>query len=282
MPGASEVKADMVGDVSFRRSQTDKKATNKQKCLVVCSRNVSSRNRHLMLDLQGLMPHARPHPKIEMRADVGDQLEELSHLHRCNSVMYLEARKRETAYLWLAQAPEGPSVKLELLNVHTSSELRMAGNCLKFSRPLLHFDREFDNVPHLRIIKSLLVQGFNTPLYHPKSKPFVDHVLCFFVLDGRIWFRNYQIAPEKRVSDTEMMEIGPRFILNPIAIFNGCCRGSVLWKNPDAVAPSTKRRDKKLRALDKVVANEKVAEKSERHKKINPAPAPSPLANVFH
>jgi ribosome biogenesis protein BRX1 len=25
-------------------------------------------------------------------------------------------------------------------------------------------------------------------------KPFVDHVFCFSVLDGRIWFRNYQVA----------------------------------------------------------------------------------------
>jgi ribosome biogenesis protein BRX1 len=272
---------DMVGDVSFRRTSTDKQATNKQKCLVVCTRNVSSRNRHLMIDLQNLMPHARPHPKIEMRIDVGDQLQELAGLHRCNSVMYLEARKREAAFLWLAQAPDGPSVKLELLNVHTSSELRMAGNCLKFSRPLLHFDREFDNIPHLRIIKSLLVQGFNTPLYHPKSKPFVDHMLCFFHLDGKIWFRNYQLAPEKKIVDVEMMEVGPRFILNPIAVFDGCCRGAVLWRNPDAIAPSERRKSKKLRALDKMKANERIAEKSTRHRTENPAPAKSPLADVF-
>jgi ribosome biogenesis protein BRX1 len=272
---------DIVGDVGFRRTTTDKKATNKQKCLVLCSRNVSSRNRHLMHDLQGLMPHARSHPKIEMRVDVGDQIQELSQLHRCNSVMYLEARKRETAYLWLAQSPEGPSVKLELLNVHTASEMRMAGNCLKFSRPLLHFDREFDCVPHLRIIKALLVQGFNTPLYHPKSKPFVDHMLCFFVLDGRIWFRNYQITPDKRIADVDMLEVGPRFILNPIAIFDGCCRGSVLWKNPTATNPSEKRKTKKLLSLQKQQANEEVVKKSEKHKRINPAPTPSPLAGVF-
>ena len=271
----------MVGDVSFRRSTTDKKMTDRQKALHVSSRNISSRNRHLMLDLQGLIPHARPHPKIEMRADVGDQLQEIAGLHRCNSVMYLEARKRETAFLWLAQAPNGPSAKLELLNVHTSSELRMAGNCLKFSRPLLHFDREFDSVPHLRIIKSLLTQAFNTPQYHPKSKPFVDHQLCFFFLDGHIWFRNYQITPEKKVADTELMEVGPRFILNPVAIFDGCCRGSVLWKNPDAAAPSARRKDKKLRALEKAKANEKVAAQSTRHKTKNPAPEDGPLAKVF-
>lgn len=273
--------ADIVGDVSFRRSQTEKRSTNRQKCLVVCSRNVSSRNRHFLGDLQNLMPHARPHPKIELRADISDRLQELSALHRCNSIMFMEARKRETAFLWLAQAPDGPSVKFELLNVHTAGELRMAGNALKFSRPLLHFDSEFDNTPHLRIIKSLLVQSFNTPLYHPKSKPFVDHMLSFFHLDGRIWFRNYQITAEKRVLDTELMEVGPRFILNPVAIFDGCCRGSVLWKSSTVQAPSEKRRDKKVRALEKKQLNEAVAVKSERHKVKNPAPEPSPFARVF-
>lgn len=273
--------ADLVGDVSFRRTQTEKRMTNKQKCLVVCSRSVSSRNRHLILDLQSMMPHARSHPKIEMRIDVADQLQEICTLHRCNSIMYLEARKREAAYMWLGQAPNGPSVKLELLNVHTASELRMAGNCLKYSRPMLHFDREFDVVPHLRILKSLLVQTFNVPLYHPKSKPFVDHILGFFFLDGRIWFRCYQLGVEKRVSDMDLLEVGPRFILNPVAIFDGCCRGAVLWRNPDVVSSTEKHKTRKLRALEKVQANERIAAKSQRHKKRNPAPQPSATDSVF-
>ena len=36
-------------------------------------------------------------------------------------------------------------------------------------------------------------QMFATPNMHPKSKPFYDHVLGFTYLDGRIWFRNFQV-----------------------------------------------------------------------------------------
>ena len=40
----------------------------------------------------------------------------------------------------------------------------------------------------------MLTQAFATPRRHPRSKPFLDHVLAFSVADGRIWLRNYQVA----------------------------------------------------------------------------------------
>ncbi len=49
----------------------------------------------------------------------------------------------------------------------------------------------------LRVCKYFLPywrQIFSTPYYHPKSKPFVDHVFLFGILDGKIWFRNYQVS----------------------------------------------------------------------------------------
>ena len=84
-----------------------------------------------------------------------------------------------------------------------------------------------------------------------RSKPFIDHVLTFSILDGKIWFRNYQIvaaetdpgasalaaaaaaAQEKaggRVAKGRasagkkgeekpptLVEIGPRFVLTPVS-----------------------------------------------------------------
>lgn len=37
------------------------------------------------------------------------------------------------------------------------------------------------------------MQIFSTPCYHPKSKPFIDHILSFSIEDNRIWFRNFQV-----------------------------------------------------------------------------------------
>ena len=70
----------------------------------------------------------------------------------------------------------------------------MTGNCLMGSRPLLVFDSAFDKSPELRLVKALFKQVFAVPRGHPKSKPFVDHIMSFFFLDGRIWIRNYQIS----------------------------------------------------------------------------------------
>ena len=45
-----------------------------------------------------------------------------------------------------------------------------------------------------------------TPKNHPKSQPFVDHVLNFSIVDNKIWVRNFQIS-----DDTEgLAEVGPR------------------------------------------------------------------------
>lgn len=94
------------------------------------------------------------------------------------------------------------------------AELKMTGNCLRGSRPLLSFDPTFTKDPHYAVLKELLVQIFGVPNHHPKSQPFFDHVYTFMILDNRIWFRNYQILSE----DGALAEIGPRFVLNPVSI----------------------------------------------------------------
>ena len=55
------------------------------------------------------------------------------------------------------------------------------------------FAQAFDEQPHLQLLKEMLTQAFATPKRHPKSKPFLDHVINFSVAEGRIWLRNYQV-----------------------------------------------------------------------------------------
>jgi len=55
----------------------------------------------------------------------------------------------------------------------------------------------------------LLFQTFSTPNHHPRSKPFVDHVMTFSIADDRVWFRNFQILQE----NGEMVEIGERSLV---------------------------------------------------------------------
>jgi len=96
---------------------------------------------------------------------------------------------------------------------------------------LQHFEDEI----LWRLCKEVLTHIFNVPQFHPNSKPGVDHCLSFLVTDNRIWFRNYQVFSEpqnKTVESQELYEIGPRFVLNPICVLDGCMLGIVLYKNP--------------------------------------------------
>jgi len=187
-------------------------------------------------------------------------------------------------YLWLAKTPTGPSVRFHVSNVHTMEELKFTGNFLKGSRPIISFDKNFDNEPYLRLIKELLSQIFSTPNKHPNSKPFIDHVISFFLCDGRIWFRCYEIAdehdPELNKTKRVLIETGPRFVLNPIKILSGSFGGSVLYENANYVSPNTIRSMMKNRGsmdYEQRIINEK--EKLKR--KEENAPVPDVLDDVF-
>jgi ribosome biogenesis protein BRX1 len=77
--------------------------------------------------------------------------------------------------------------------------------------------------------------------------------LFFHIPLYQIWVRNYQIVEEqatnaleaqktKKLSGqaeaTSLVEIGPRFVLNPIRIFRGPFGGQTLFQNPDFVSPN--------------------------------------------
>jgi ribosome biogenesis protein BRX1 len=99
-------------------------------------------------------------------------------LQGCSSIVFFEARKKKDLYVWMSKAPDGPSVKFLATNgmlclmtqlcgvmshlefvfiqmvethrsegylshpvfvVHTMAELKLSGNHLKGSRPVLSF-----------------------------------------------------------------------------------------------------------------------------------------------
>lgn len=201
-----------------------------------------------MKDIRTLMPHHRPESKLD-RTKTLSVVNEICSMKHCNKAVLFEGRRKKDLYMWLANVPNGPSAKFLIENVHTMAELKMTGNCLRGSRPLLSFDDKFTQIPHLILLKELLVQIFGVPNYHPKSQPFFDHVYTFTYLDRRIWFRNFQILSE----DGGLAEIGPRFVLNPVKIFEGSFSNLALWENTDYVSPARQRQMLKKIAKDRYV-----------------------------
>ncbi|XP_076686888.1 ribosome biogenesis protein BRX1 homolog [Andrena cerasifolii] len=206
---------------------------NKQRVLVFATRGISYRHRHLMDDLKTLMPHHRPESKMEHTKQL-QVINEMCEMKNCNKAVLFEGRRKRDLYMWLSNVASGPCAKFLVENIYTMAELKMTGNCLKGSRPLLSFDEHFNKKPHYSLLKELLIQIFGVPNHHPKSQPFFDHVYTFSILDNRIWFRNFQILTE----DGGLAEIGPRFVLNPIKIFATSFGGEVLWDNPTYISPA--------------------------------------------
>ena len=174
--------------------------------------------------------------RVQMESkDRPSVINEICELRGCNSALYFEARKHKDLYLWVARSPQGPSAKFLVQNIHTAAELKFTGNHLMYSRPFLVFDAAFDAEPHLQLIKEMFMQAFNCPKGHRRSKPFMDHTLSFYVLDGRIWVRNYQVAKADATGETALVEVGPRFCLQLHRIFAGAFQGSTLYSNAEYV-----------------------------------------------
>ena len=123
--------------------------------MVVCSRGIAGRMRHLVKDLCDQIPNTKLESKLN-RKHVGDVIDEMCFEKSCNNCMFFEQRKQKDLFMWLAKSPAGPSAKFMVTNIHTSDELKLTGNCLKYSRPLLSFDVGFEKSTHLRLLKELI------------------------------------------------------------------------------------------------------------------------------
>ncbi|KAF0990869.1 hypothetical protein HZS_5370 [Henneguya salminicola] len=209
------------------------KKEEKLKVLIFCQSGITANVRVFSKNLLALLPHSRPEMKYGNDGLPG--IAEVLSLRNANRCIFFQVKKRRDVYAWMCCYPDGPTIKFLVENIETLDR-NFAGNCYIGTRAILSFSEEFDNQGiHLKLIKELLTQLFQTPPYIKSSK-FVDHVFHFSLLDGRIWFRNYQLSFE---SDTnKLTEIGPRFTLNPIAIFKGIFCGKILYKNSKYIPPS--------------------------------------------
>jgi len=252
---------------------------NKTRTLLIGSRGLDYRTRHFMSDLRSMMAHGKADTKMDKKNDRG-LIREMAEMKNCSKVLYFEGRKKKDLFLTVADVEEGPTIRFNVEGLNTMGELKFSGNCLKTSRPLLVFDKLFDTEPHWQLVKELFTQTFGTPKYHPKSQPFIDHVLNFSIHDNRVWMRNYQVIleGENKVKEDkfqpEVVEIGPRIVLNLQRIQEGPFSGQAIFLNPDYVGPNERRRANTLGKKDKSYFNKVVAKEHKEKMKAEVPDAP--------
>jgi ribosome biogenesis protein BRX1 len=227
------------------------------------------RHRHLLNDLCSLLPHTYKDTKLDTKSSnqYNVALNGLADLHSCNYIFFLEARKRgQDLYLWLAGAPNGPTIKFSVSNVHTMAELDFGGNCLKGGRGLVMFDKSFDEnmegYEHKTLIREMLKGVFCVPSKGVRGmKPFVDRIVGIYGLDGKIWIRIYEIRetendgkedlPKGSRTNISLVEVGPRMVLTPILVMEGSFGGPIIYENKQYVSPNQLRSEVRLRKASK-------------------------------
>ncbi|KAL1527215.1 hypothetical protein AB1Y20_015893 [Prymnesium parvum] len=197
--------------------------------LVLSTRGIKARDRHLQRDLLRLLPHAKLGHKLggeQQLSAVPAAAEEAG----CDTALLLDARDPRRLYLWLARCPGGPSAMFRVLNVHTVAELKMARRRAAAARTLLVFDRRFDEDAAKRVMRALLTRAFAVPAEGARrSQPKVQHTINFAWLDERIWVRVYRIVFDGTLQQTDITEIGPRLVLDPVRIIANSFSGALLY-----------------------------------------------------
>ena len=195
----------------------NQKFKTKQRTLVFSQRKIKPNIRHLMNNIRDMLPHAKGCEKHDTsRHDSLDYVNDLCMALNCSNTIFFQQVGTQ-AFMYMAKSPTGPTIKFRLHNISTMQELRMTGNCLKGSRPLLHFDKQFDSSPKWKLLKEMYTQMFSTPFKHPKSKPFVDHVFGFYIAEDKVWFRNYQVLmrQQKQGQNYELVETEDGDVVGP-------------------------------------------------------------------
>jgi len=229
--------------------------------------SLPDRHRHLLSDLHSLLPHTYKDTKLDTKSsnNYNTALNALADLHSCNYVFFLEARKHgQDLYLWLAKAPNGPTIKFGVTNVHTMGELGFGGNCLKGGRGIVVFDKSFDDEiagnEHKALLREMLRGVFCVPSKGIRGmKPFVDRVTGIYGLDGKIWIRIYEVreavdkenAVKSGGTDISLVEVGPRLVLTPVVILEGSFGGPVIYENKQFVSPNQLRSEARIRSAGK-------------------------------
>ncbi|KNH06058.1 ribosome biogenesis protein [Perkinsela sp. CCAP 1560/4] len=199
----------------------------RKRCVIVGTRSMSKRARHFLSDLHCLIPCSTLSKKLSTDKSLTEAMKWTTEAQGGGSSMMLHTTDGGTL-MWVTGGSSGPSASFVLKSLTTASELNTVRDDIGHSNNVLHFDKEFTEVPHLRVIKALLT-GIFGPQKRSAFKRSVDHVCSFFYYDGNVWLRNYTVNVEG--DDVELVEFGPRCALCPLAIIDGSFEGSCVWYN---------------------------------------------------
>jgi ribosome biogenesis protein BRX1 len=189
------------------------------KTIIATSSKKCGKLKKISQDLHNIIPDS----KISNNTTNKDYRYEFEYniLTQNNISMLFLKYKKKNSYLLISNAFYCLTYQLTLLNICTYDDYRFIGNCQKWSKSILMFDENFNEKPHLIILKPLLVEIFTSKSRNKLSKPVIDNVISFVYYKSKILLRIYQIKYLKNANSTKktknivLLEIGPRITFFP-------------------------------------------------------------------
>ena len=251
------------------------------KPMLLHTRGMIHQHAQVFENLRDLIPHAKREQAMNAKDFV--VLDQIAADRFCDTIGVFETRHKRVSsecYFWIATCPSGPSINFYVRDAQSIENLRLIGNSLKGSRPILQFDPRFNDGGVMEIAKWSLQRLFSVPFEDPHSKPFVDRTMSFIIEEGFIIMRHYQIQWGENGEETELAEIGPRVVLEPNYVLAGAFKGHKIWTNKEFVSPYKElKAERRKRAEMRNKAREKQAEREE--KKMNLPTIEDPNAGLF-
>lgn len=206
--------------------------------IVLVQRGITPRQRHVVRDLGTLFANAHFGEKLARRV-TAEALQDACFLKESGMrALFLPARFEDEMWLWLVRLPHGPSVRFQVINLHTIAELNFQHHVKAVRHPcLLSFDANFDGEPHLRLIREMLRGAFSPGEAAVKSRQArtaaaaggFNTAISFCIADGRVWMRAYDVVAGELDGRDELRERGPRLVLSPQRILASVLDGAPLW-----------------------------------------------------
>ena len=107
----ADIELDEEEDEEMEEQETEEQekpkiTMKKNRVLSIAAKGITARYRHLMMDLQVLLPHSRKESKMDAR-DPLSAINEICELRSCSHAIYFDTRRHRDLYVSFARCPEG-------------------------------------------------------------------------------------------------------------------------------------------------------------------------------
>lgn len=194
----------------------------RKKPVISCNIRKKNKNYEIVANFQSIAPHSIFFQKQVRKRFFQNLFSTISNKFPRVVLFFDFNGKRKRKNLWITTMPNEPLFFLRIENIKISTSLNFFGNHIKWAKPILLFDIEFDTRPHLKIIKKILQQFFCLKTKNKNILPYTDHVISLCFYNRKIWFRNFQINFSKNKKSStyravdQLIETGPRMTLLPV------------------------------------------------------------------